>query len=93
VTVNAAGGETPTTGPGPTATSTSTVAPTTGPGPTATSTSGVTNLPSTGVAPTDATNDRERWGALAALGGAAALLAARVRKAARASEAEYQERD
>jgi hypothetical protein len=54
--------------------------------PTATTTSGVTTLPSTGAAPTDSPNGIARWGPLAAVGGAAAYVAARFRKAARADE-------
>ena len=44
------------------------------------STSGVTTLPSTGAVPSDSTSDLVKWGPLAAIGGAAAFVAARLRK-------------
>jgi hypothetical protein len=41
---------------------------------------GVTTLPSTGTAPSDSSSDLAKWGPLAAIGGAAAVLASRLRK-------------
>jgi hypothetical protein len=54
---------------------TATTAPVASPG-----TGGVTTLPSTGAAPSDSGSDLKKWGPLAAIGGAAAFIASRLRK-------------